>query len=226
MISSSHRRTAAFTLIELLVVVGIIAVLAGIIGLALRGGNPGTALQAGQSTLVSLLANARGQAALNQTNAMLIVDVTDSTNDNYLRAFQVVTESTTAPGTWQTTGDIVKLPQGIYMVPKDTSGLSTAVKLTNSGGAWPAKRISTSLQDSTGVAITGLPVLGSGVTPKYLRFKTYTQFGTTTAGQIILAAGQRTDASTISISNAEAIRGVNLSKYGVATVVNEGASFD
>ena len=226
MISISHRRTAAFTLIELLVVIGIIAVLAGIIGGALRGGNPGTALQAGQSTLVSLLANARGQAALNQTRAMLIVDVTDSNDDNYLRAFQVVVESLTTANTWQTTGDVVKLPQGIYLVPANLAALSPAVTLSNSGGAWPPARKSTAVQDSTGQTITGLPTLGSGVIPRYLKFNYYSQFGTITNGQIILAAGQRTSANTISLSNAEAIRGVNLSKYGIATLVNEGASFD
>ena len=224
MISISHRRTAAFTLIELLVVIGIIAVLAGIIGGALRGGNPGTALQAGQSTLVSLLANARGQAALNQTNAMVIVDVNNSADDNYLRAFQVVTETTLGSGTWQPTGDIVKLPQGIYLVPKS---ISTGLVTMNS---WPSLRVSSALQDSTGQPIPGLPKLASNIAPKYLKFVGYTPQGTLTPSNIgnrlIVAAGQRTDASTIALSNPDAVRGVNLSTYGIATVVNEGASFN
>ena len=224
MISISHRRTAAFTLIELLVVIGIIAVLAGIIGGALRGGNPGTALQAGQSTLVSLLANARGQAALNQTNAMLIVDVNDVTNDNYLRAFQVVIESTANPGKYIKTGDIVKLPQGIYLVPL-TAGSLPAVTLSNSGGAWPSKRVSTAIQ-APGPSINWDNTVTAPDSNVYLQFKTYSQFGTTSGGQIILAAGRRTSANSILLSNAEAIRGVNLSKYGIATLVNEGASFD
>ncbi len=219
MTTSSHRRTAAFTLIELLVVVGIIALLAGVIGVALRGGNPGAALQTGQSTIVSLLANARGQAALNQTNAMLIVDVTNKGDDNYLRAFQVVTETTPGSGTWQPTGDVVKLPQGIYLVPKDNSGLVT---MSN----WVGTRFSSALQDSTGKPIIGLPKLATGAAPSYLKFNAYSQFGTVSAGTIILAAGQRTGATTIALSSADTVRGVNLSKYGIATLVNEGASFD
>ena len=60
----SATRRAGFTLIELLVVIGIIAVIAGVIGIGFSGGGGTVALQGSQATLSSLVAGARGKAAV------------------------------------------------------------------------------------------------------------------------------------------------------------------
>ena len=213
----------AFTLIELLVVIGIIAILAGGIGVAMRDGNPSAALQEGQSVLASLLASARGQAALKQANAMVIVDA-DTTSETFLRAFQVVVETPPAgSNTWQSTGAVVTLPQGVYMVPKTTT--LNGVTLSDPSGAWKPKRISTALQDTTAGSVSGI------TTGQYLKFVAYTSLGTlSTTGNpgnnLLIAAGKRTSATAITLGNSDQVRGLQLSKYGIATLVNVGSSFD
>ena len=87
-------RSSAFTLIELLVVIGLIGLLAGGLGVAMKNKNPGSGLRSAQSVLVSLLSSARGQSALNQANAMILVQAlsfklfSNSWSGDELLAFQ------------------------------------------------------------------------------------------------------------------------------------------
>ena len=94
--ASRRSSSRAFTLIELLVVIGLIGLLAGGIGVAMKNKNPGTGLRSAQSTLVSLLSSARGQSALNQVDAMILVQA-DPTADNFLRSIRVVVLNATTP---------------------------------------------------------------------------------------------------------------------------------
>lgn len=226
----SFRKPRGFTLIELLVVIGLIGALVAGIGLSMRGGSPSSALRASQSSLVGLLSSARGQAALNQSDAMIVVDVTSASSDDCLRSLQVVVRAGTGLDQWRAVGDPVVLPQGIYVIPPASPSIA-GITLTG----WSAARQSKGFQAAAGtlaerpydsVNYTYYPS-GAFTGKTYLRFQTFTALGTTSGeGTILLTSGNRTDASKISMINPEFIRGVYVSRYGVPTLINEAATFD
>ena len=210
-ISSKSKR--AFTLIELLVVIGLIAALAGGVGLALRGGNPSSAVRSAQGVMSSVLAAARGQAALNQTDAMIIVQA-DSAANNFLRSIKVVVEVTAGSNTWKEVGAEFLLAETAYVVP-EASGLA-GVTLAKSD----TSRLS-SFFESTG-PVAGLTPVGS-----YLRSRKITPLGSvSSAGRMVIAAGQATSATAVTLDNDLNARGLAISKYGVASFVNDPESFD
>lgn len=205
----STRPVRAFTLIELLVVISIIAILAGGVGLALKGGNPGAALRGGQSTLVSSLSAAKGQAALNQANSMIIVDA-DSASDTFLRSVRVVVEKTA--GTWTEVGTPVILPQGVYVVPPGSLGGVTLA--------------SSSASRASDFFVSGTPAI-TGVTGTFLQSNKFNSLGTLSGGvggRLLVAAGTITGPNAVTIDNSVAVRGLVLSKYGIPTLLNEGDS--
>ena len=71
--SREPLRQRAFTLIEVLVVIGVMAVVATLVGIGLSRGGVGAALKASQSLLVSQLNAARSQAALGESRTALVV---------------------------------------------------------------------------------------------------------------------------------------------------------
>lgn len=217
--ASRKSRSGAFTLIELLVVIGIIGILAGGVGLILRGNNPGAALRAAQSTLIGTLSAARGQAALNQTNAMIIVQ-SDPAVDNFLRSVRVVVEITAGSGTWKEVGGEVILPQGVYIVPN--SATLTGAAVSNS----TAKRLSSFF--TTSASVPGLTINGVSTTTNFLQSTVFTPLGGigSVGGRVLVAAGTSTGATTITLDNTAAVRGFIISKYGVATLVNESETLD
>ena len=148
------RRSAAFTLIELLVVIGLIALLSGGVGLALRdtGANE---LANAQIVLATLVGTTRAQAAVLQTEARLLIHGTRppaGDGEKFLRLLQVVTADPAGSGNWRAAGEPVFLPRGIYVVPDSTEGLVAPDVV------WPAGATATS---SLGAA-TFNPALDSG----------------------------------------------------------------
>lgn len=223
-------RAAGFTLIELLVVIGLIGALAAGIGLSMRGGTPTSALRAGQSSLVGLLSSARGQAALSQSDAMIVVDVTDASNDECLRSLRVVVRAGSGLDQWRPVGDPITLPQGIYIVPPSSPSVS-GFTLTG----WSANRQSKGFQ-ATATGLTERPYdavnypynpTGAFTGRTYIKFQTFTPLGTTSGeGTILVTAGRKTGAAAITADNPELIRGVYVSRYGVPTLINEASTFD
>ena len=216
-----------FTLIELMVVIGLIAVLAGGVGIAMKDKNPGSGLKAAQSTLVSLLSSARGQSALNQVDAMILVQA-DPAKDNFLRLVKVVvkTDSGATTTTYQEVGSEVVLPEGVYVVPPSSS--TTGVTLKSSSG----NRLSQFVVNST---VSGATLgLASGT---YFESMHLTALGgvskdtgggstqvAVTGGRMLVTAGTQTGANAWTLFNDRAIRGFSVSKYGVATLINDTES--
>lgn len=205
----------AFTLIELLVVIGLIAVLAGGLGLALGQGDRGVSLQNAQGTLASALSGARAQSALNLTNGAVFVNA-EPTSDNFLREFRIAVE--TSANNWQVRGDPILLPKGIYFVPSDGTFTQVAFQ-----GTW-TNLYSTAydttnrlLKDSADVNIS---------TNNYHRVSSFTTRGTTTAGKIVLSPGEIQPDQSVKFDRPEFVRGVLVSRYGVATYVNEAEAFE
>ena len=216
-------RHNAFTLVELLTVLGIVILMAGSVGLAMRDGSPGAALESGQATLASMLAAARGAAALSHTRAMLVVDA-DPDDERFLRDFQVAIETPPHSDHWQITGPRAVLPQGIYVVPSDDDLEGVSFSPAHGGAvAWPPERRSTlTLMPEGSVALAsenhadrylGLlaPLAPSGATDG--------------GGKVVLAAARRTPSAVV-FERPEWVRGVAISRYGAAILINDGSGFD
>ncbi len=220
--SHSSQVRGGFTLIELLVVIGLIAVLAAGIGVAMKDGNPSSALRAGQNTLVGLLSGARGQAALNQANAMIVVEAT--AGENCMRTLQIVVREGTAADTWRAVGAPITLPQGIYIVPP--AGAGVAVMPTGAG--WTDQRRSAGFQSTTPGAITPADSTFNPFAGRtFLRFQTFSPLGTTDgAGRLLITSGRPTGPAAVELDNSAMIRGITVSRYGVATFINEAETFD
>lgn len=215
---NTKNSSRAFTLIELLVVIGIIAALAAGVGLALRDNNPSSALRGAQGLTVSALSSARGQAALNQSVAKLIVQA-DKSKETFLRAIRVVVSSDGGT-TWRQVGGEMVLPSRVYIVPSGSvSGLTPAGsgrKSTFFNNAAPATVSGISASDGTWISsgwISPLGVLTTG------------SGSTIVSGDIVVGSGQITGAGEVTLDNYESLRGVSVSRYGVATIVNDAASF-
>lgn len=114
-----RRCQRGFTLVEMLVVVGLIALLAAALGLALRGGEAGGGLVAAERTVASLFQSARAQAVLMGTEARVIIANDPGDPDRYLRTLAIVFEDPETPGLWRSSGDSVTLPAGLYVIPPD-----------------------------------------------------------------------------------------------------------
>ncbi len=224
--SLGSRVQRGFTLIELLVVIGIIVLLLGSIGLALKGSNPSNALQTGQGIVSSMLNSARGQAILKQQNAGVFVNMnpptpTNPNPDRYLRHLVVAVDTSAAQdgSGWTPIDDGVTLPTGVYVVPKDTS--PTTVFYYPNAAAFAA------LNSSALSANTTLSVNSSTAEP-YAYFS-ITPLGTTSSGNIVLSTARSSpgagNTTTLTFDNANNVRGISISPYGIATLINESASF-
>lgn len=214
---------SGFTLIELLVVIGLIAVLAGGIGLSLGQGDSGVALQNSQGTLNSALSGARAQAAINQANAGLFVN-TDSTTDGFLREFRIAAlvdhdNNAATPPVWIVKGDPIILSKGIHLVPPVAAGFTSAeVDFKPATSDWVnARSTSYDTSDTSLVLSDGTTSLGGS----YRRLVELTERGTTANnGRLILAPADILPGGTgISFKNAELLRGARISRYGVATSI-------
>lgn len=108
-----ERRWSGFTLIELLVVIGLIALLAAGVGLALDGRNEGAAMRSGELTAAELFRVARSQAVLLQTRSRLIVLDDPEDPERHLRQLGIVVEDPGLPDHWRAVSDGAVLPLGI-----------------------------------------------------------------------------------------------------------------
>lgn len=220
------RSPHAFTLVELLTVMGLMVLMAGGLGLALHAGSQAVALETGQGMLASLVTAARTKATLDQARVMLVVDA-DPADERFLRGLHLAVEATPDSGHWLITEDSVVLPPGIFLVP----GIVTpeGVAFPPSGGvaarAWPATRRS-SLEilppDRIALPLEGPPEKFLGLAAP---FSPRGMAGAGGGDKLVLTAGRRSVAGVI-LDRPEQIRGVALSSYGVAILINDGPGFD
>ncbi len=217
----------AFTLIELLVVIGLIAVLAGGIGLAFSGGDKANALQGAQGTLQSMVSAVRGQAALAGKDAALFVNVTNTPAvdpERYLRSFVVAVKNDS--GQWEVTGDEITLPSGIYLVPNAT-GTFGGASFIETDGTYPRS----SGFDGTIDTNLRYPNSGGPYGGRYALVVSLSSRGTkilpsgANTSDLVLSPAERNSATTIVFKQPNLVRGAIISSYGVLTPINDATGF-
>jgi prepilin-type N-terminal cleavage/methylation domain-containing protein len=228
---STERPLSAtgFTLIELLVVIGVIAVLAGTIGLSLGTGNSGVALQNSQGTLLSMLSGARAKAAIHQASAGIFVNATPGTEE-FMREFRIAAliDHDNNPGTaavWIARGDPILLSSGIYLVPPAAAFPTTEVEYLPAAPAW--LNAHSTAYNNANITIKMEDGTTDVSAAQYHEILTINPSGTTSPGTVILSpADTLPGGSGISFSNPEALRGARVSNYGVATLAEGQESFN
>lgn len=191
----------------------LVAVLAGGAGLALRGGDRGVALQSGQAALVSLLAAARSQAALAGRNAALVLHADPLDAERCLRALAPAVRDS-AGAAWERTGAWMTLPGDTAVLPP----AAPAGDLTVPGLDWGGLRSSAFAAGPENLG--GVPAYVLAFTPR----------GTVVGGggNLVLAPAVRTRPGVgfpLRFDQPEAVRGVSVSAYGVATLIHDRSGF-
>lgn len=219
------RPRRAFTLVELLVVAGLISVFA-IVAIRSFGGRDGAALQAAQATLANLIVAARTKAAAAGQPVRLMVHVDPDSPERFLRqtALQIY-----GGGAWTTLG-VATLPDGAYVMPGNfplPDGLlpATAQSWTRSDGS--ALRSTALRSENRLVAAVAAPDSESWVALPFAAVGT-----TNSPGDIVLATGRRltpgeygAGESPVELTHAEQVRGLSVSTYGVATLIDRRTGF-
>lgn len=207
-----------FTLIELLVVIGIIALLAAVVIGGLSSADKSTALRSGQATVVNLLTAARSKAMSSGRGVLLLVNHNASDAERYRRMLAVVDESDMT-----LVHTVIFLPEGIYVVPY-TDRFSAA--MIQAGDWWDRDSLTSSalrttvtrsIQSTTSELWESFPVTPEGTTAQI--------------GKIVIAPGrhrsptEESGASPIVLMAPDQVRGVKISGYGLARVINDRSGF-
>jgi prepilin-type N-terminal cleavage/methylation domain-containing protein len=220
----ARSRRRGFTLLELMAVVAIMAFTALGFALALSdtGGN---ALATGQTLLSTMVGTARTQAAVNQTEARLLIYGTRppaGSADKFLRLMQVVRAEPAGSNTWVAASAVVELPRGIFVVPTAVNGLLAA------GVVWPANPplLSTLGAPFNPAQVAGTP-FASPATAFFIEFRAD---GTCTQAQsayarLLVATATLSAANLPQFNNAAAVRGLLIRPSGSVTFVNDAANF-
>lgn len=231
-----------FSLVELLVVVGVIVILLGGVGMAVAGrGGSGPALSTAQSLVAGLVATARAQAVLHQTEARLLIYAQtpaagNRDNTRYLRALQVVRLETLANGTtaWVAVGDSVLLPAPVCVVPPapvPANHLAQGVAWNQNAATGPVSTLNLATMSYRGQSgSTTLQHFGETGAARTVRYLEFGPDGNVTmpAGTLFKIALATATLSTTSFplfNDANAVRGLFIRKSGAVSLVDKATAF-
>jgi prepilin-type N-terminal cleavage/methylation domain-containing protein len=225
---SNAQRPRAFTLLELLVVVALIAMLSLLALGALRP-TRGASLQSGQSAIANLLVVARTKSMAGNQAVRLLVNFNPSGPESSARFLRHVVLQVETGAQWQTLTDVF-LPEGVYVVP---GNVVIPVGLFPSGAASWTRADGSPMRSTALRANNSVTAAVNGPNVELWLCLPLSALGTTTASGDLVLAGGRPRApgafgageSPIELVNADDVRGLALSQYGVATMIEGRASF-
>lgn len=230
MIRRAPSRRRAFTLMELLIVIGLIAVLAAGFTVAVAGSSRSVALESAQASLANFVSAARSRAVASGRPVRILVrnqtDRTDYRRLLVLLHLRTVGADVTVAGNWDVVSTL-ELPGGIFLLP-DASQMPANLLANSSawiGGSGASLR-------SSALANTTFSFNFDGQIEAWEYFG-FTEYGTNadSAGDLILSTGRTLapdpggSAVPVELSNPDAVRGLTLSNYGVARLVNDRHGF-
>jgi prepilin-type N-terminal cleavage/methylation domain-containing protein len=236
----------AFTLVEILVVIGLIVILVGGAAVALSGrGGEGAALENAQSIVAGMVGATRAQAALQQTNARLLVYAqmppgANADSNKYLRMLQVIRQETLPNGRtiWVAAGSPVALPAPICVVPPSPVPtnhlrLPAGQNWNNNALTGPVSTLTVAtgfnyFGQSSATATQFFGVQGLSGRILYLEFAADGTVTSNTSGnptKIALATAILGINTLPLFNNAFGVRGLFVRKSGAVSLVNEATAF-
>jgi len=224
-LSAQHSALPGFTLLELLVVLGLVAALSVVLLGGLAGGGKSVALQSGQTLVANLITAARTRAVAsgNQTRVLVHHDPDSPlAAERYLR--HLALEELRA-GSWVTLQSTA-LPAGVYFLPHQNR---TPAGLLPGETAW-TKLDGTRLHSSCLFRAPIQQVVDGTTAENWVEIAFTAQGTTATSGQLVLATGRLLppgsgSGSPVVLDGQETVRGLSISGYGLAVLINERSGF-
>lgn len=223
-----RKASGAFTLLELMVVVGLIAALSFVLLGALNPGR-GAAVQAGQAILANFLVAARSKAAAGNQPVRLLVNFTPDGADQPSRFLRLVVLQIQSGSAWRSVSEAY-LPEGVYVVPGN--GSMPAGLLGETESAW-TRTDGSALRSTALRSVNSITeAIGGGPVELWLCLPIAAAGTTNSSGDLIVAAGRprapgsfAAGDSPIELPNPEEVRGLAVSQYGVATLIDGRLGF-
>lgn len=186
-----QEQCLGFTLVELLVVIAIIAIAMGGIGLMMKDGSPTKAVSSAATTLSSLVAGVRAQAALSGSETRLFIYGNEAATDRYMRFCVIAKKENNA---WVVSDAGYTLPKGVYVKPLGSGSLDSDALTKESA------------------------IIGGEATDWF--FLEINRFGRATQpGKILVSPGVVYSSNRSIAYNDSNIQGIWVSKYGIATYI-------
>lgn len=234
------RRVGGFTIIELLAVIAIIAVFAGVIGVALTRSGNSTATGSAQRTMSAVLAGARSQALTKQQTVFILVSADANEPETFLRSVRLATSAGefTAPSgdeipLVRLTGETIQLSQGVYFVPPreevgrmggDAAAMFSAYDQALADQGVPANEI---FERTSNGKYGFVRLEQSGESKEFLYYEFNERGFTATEGgyRILFAPGQVIQGQLV-FQNPNAAAGFLLRPLGSVTMISDPRGFD
>lgn len=226
---NARRFNRGFSLLELLVVIGLIAGLSVFIVGGLGSGSKSASLQSAQATVANMIAATRMKAMASGQAVRFLVNVDANSAALPARYLRYLAIQVQVGGVWTPVADAY-LPEGVYVMPGNFAVIPAGLFATNtyflrSDGV---NLRSTAFQNGNITAET----INSAIVEQWVNLSIAAPGTTGTAGDIVLVYGRAlapgafaAGASPVVFENPEEVRGLTLSSYGVASLINSRASF-
>jgi len=219
---SSRRPVAGFTLIELLVVIGVVSTLAAIVISGLAGTDKSTSLRSAQATVVNVLASARSRAMSSGRDVLFLVNDNPVDVTRYRRMLAVVNKADNTR-----VYSVTFLPPGAYVVPYQAHFSAAMIQ---EGDSWTTVE-GASLTSSALSNVISCAVEGEN-SEAWESYPIYAEGTSNQQGRIVVATGRErspadaaANGSPIMLVSPDQVRGVSVSFYGLARLINDRMGF-